>query len=425
MVLFGKHMNGKVKKIFLSADLFAYELEDEEQKPKKQQQPVGSCCSLVIIFAFIGYSIFKVAEFISNPSATSTPQLSEVASNTSIPLPTIAFAAPDYTFADGFKDLVVSGFINSENSVVQRFLIERCSLENLPRSLQNAVVYCPNMNDLTIPGTFENTIISGDSIGISVYPRDCSTFPSSQAFYIGILNPFEIDYTAGDFVDAYIYSLTKTSLAGNIMLRSILPFQIEEYDISPDYLKRWTTRSRTKYSFQPLLTEFEVTGGCNVDNPVLQLRFVVSPTMITTNISYPTILDLFANLGALWTSAFGVLALAFLLYRKLQQSRMKKKKEKKEKKDVELALERPSDESANDKLDQSGTRLKFQNFLNEEQQQTKDQVGDSPDKEHTVDVKMERDHNMDFKTDREQTSDVKNANSSFTNARVFPIGTQS
>ena len=350
----------KVKKAFLSIDLFASEVEEEENKPPKRRRLAGSCCTLIIILAFAGYSIFKVEEFIANPSPTSTPQISEIGFNTSIPLPKISFVSIDSSLSDGFQNLIAVGYIKYGNNLAQRFSLEVCRLENVPESLKQTIIYCPSMSDLVIPGTFENSVVTGDSIGITIYPRDCDVLNlnTPQAFFISIINPFEIDYIEGQFVDTYIYTLTKTSLAGNMMMLATLPFQIEQYDISPDYLKRWKTHSRTKYSFQPLSTEFVMTGGCNTNAPLLTLQFVVSPTMITTSINYPTILDLFANLGAIWTTGFGIIMVAFMLCNKYEQKKLKKKKPEKSGAGVEL--EKSPEPSSASKTDRIGIELQAQ-----------------------------------------------------------------
>lgn len=381
-------MSRLVKTAFLSIDLFAYEPEEEEEKkPQKRKRASGSCCSLIIILAFAGYSIFKVVEFISNPSATSTPQISEVPANTSIPLPTIIFASPDRTFSDGFQNLIATGYVNYGNNLVQHFPLEICHPENLPDSLSNAVCYCPGMAGLSIPGTFEYSIVTTESLGITLYPRDCNVLNlnAPQAFFVAILNPFEIDFTAGKFVDTYIYSLVKTSLSGNLMMLATLPFQIEQYDISPDYLKRWKTHSRTKYSFQPLLTEFVVTPGCNTNAPLLTIQFVTHPTMITTSVAYLTILDLFANLGALWTTAFGVLAVVFLVFRRCEQKRLQKKRA--ERKKAQVAPDIAATNSPGEKLGESGIELKPHDLSTHQQRQD-----DTVDKDRSMDIKTDRDH---------------------------------
>lgn len=260
--------------------------------------------------AFAEYTIYKVQQFITNPSATSTSQISKVPLSTTIPLPTIAFAVQGSSWVDGFQNLIAGGTINYDNTIIQRFSLEFCQLVNSPPSLQNAVVYCPNISNLLIPGTFENSVITTQSLGITLFPNDCASFTAAgtQALFGSILNPFEINFTTGQFVDTYNYDFFRTILVGQLILSSTLPLQIEQYEISPDYLNRWTTQSRTKYSFQPLIMEYVVTGSCNPSVPLIDLQFVVSPTMIITNINYQTIVDLFSNLGALWTTGFGIIA---------------------------------------------------------------------------------------------------------------------
>ena len=227
---------------------------------------------------------------------------------------------------------------------------------NSPPSLQNAVVYCPNISNLLIPGTFENSVITTQSLGITLFPKDCASFTAAgtQALFGSILNPFEIDFTTGQFVDTYNYDFFRTILVGQLILSSTLPLQIEQYEISPEHLNRWTTQSRTKYNFQPLITEYVVAGSCNPSVPLINLQFVVSPTMIITNINYQTILDLFSSLGALWTTGFGIIALGFA---QCHTQEHKRKKKKRGRKIIEISPEQPPIQSPGDSSKVIGLEL--------------------------------------------------------------------
>ena len=66
-------MEHPVKRTFKRIDLFPYDLQGDEKKVHLKRQIFGAIVSILIVMAFTGYSIYKLEQFINNPSSQHHP----------------------------------------------------------------------------------------------------------------------------------------------------------------------------------------------------------------------------------------------------------------------------------------------------------------------------------------------------------------
>ena len=238
----------------------------------------------------------------------------------------MVFAAPaawdDPT--DIMDKYYVTGVMSDGTNNPTYFSLNECELSYTPPGLQNFTVYCAN-ESLSLNGTIENYLVTGASLWLYIYPSDCSMFSSGQLenIYFGLTTPFDVNYTTGEFRNSTEFHLSQLQVDSALSIYTIVPFQIENYIIEPDYLKRGKSQNATKATLQPLQTTY-TTATCNTGYPLAQLQYVLAPTSITTTIVYTTIIELISSLGALWTTGFGIIAGFFHFVNKCHQRRLKK-----------------------------------------------------------------------------------------------------
>jgi hypothetical protein len=255
--------------------------------------------------------------FITDPTVNFVEEISDVTSDQTIILDQFSLAiVNEDTVADVKSYVQMNAIYSPGPNTVQSLSLQSCSLSSLPTYLQSVGFVCFNPS-ITIPGTIFSQLFNDRSMNFTVTISDCIDFLNSLpvSMYFILPNNFEVSLGNRSFVNKTgDYFVEQVRLKPPMRLYLQLDVQIQTYWISADYLIRWQKTNRTRYRVTNVRSSYiqEDISCTNGESMVAVVELFIDSELVTTYVNYQTIVTLFSQLGALYTTLIMVFGLLFV-----------------------------------------------------------------------------------------------------------------
>lgn len=317
----------KMKTILHHADLFGY----LPPKGTKIQGRLGAIISIMIVLAFIGYSLARFITFITNPNVNYAQEYMDTNDNEFLTLPNFAMAfASDADYTDLSSKIVIDAVYNTSNNGTPNTVLQAkaCDPSKIPSYLQKLQFICFTPS-VVVPGTRQSQIKYQRTMMIMINVTDCAGFLSSlpASVYVMIPNQFDVDLRYRTFTNKTdSVFLERIRLQPPLLAYWGVDFQKQQFIITPDYLINWRRQDQTRVSVSKVRTSYGQNLAC-VDQitPIALMEFSLDSQIEKTFVNYVTSFMLFSEVGALWTTCILILGSLLMQFYSLRDSKKKKK----------------------------------------------------------------------------------------------------
>lgn len=306
------------------ADLFGY--IPEEGKKEKFQGVVGAIASILIVCAFIAYTLNRFVTFITSPSVSYAVQITDTSDDLTISISNFAIAiiSESPQIVDISSMVTISAAYKDGNNVPLVLSTHKCNLSDAPAYLQHVGAICFQPY-VVIPGTVASQIKHQRGMTFTVTVTDCVGFMSSLPASLVTLVPdtFETDLSSRSFVNKTGYVIEKISLQPPLLAFFGLDYQTQDFVMSPDYLLKWKSENQTRLKISKSRTSYGANNGvCTNGDAIAMLELSLDSQTLTTQINYENILTMFSQVGAFWTTSILILANIFVRFNQKKHKKL-------------------------------------------------------------------------------------------------------
>lgn len=315
-------------KRIVKVDLFAYVPEEKVEKHK------GLCTaavSILVILAFVAYTINRLVQFIKDPSVGYSLQYTDVEDDYSIKISNFAFAIASEKPIHDVSHLVsiTAVYDTSRNGTAPLVLKQKScgKMAGLPSYVDkiNFICFDPYV---VIPGTPENQIKYQKFMTFMINVTDCATFLSSLpiSLFLVIPDEFEVDLRNRAFINKTgSFVLEQVRLQPPLISYYGVSYQRQDFVMSPDYLIKWKNENRSRLSITKFINSYGTQAGCTDGETILSIiTLAMDPQIRLTYINYESIITMFSQVGSFWTTSVLVLGAFLIRINKRRYDKFKK-----------------------------------------------------------------------------------------------------